>query len=37
MHTVSLALSITALIGAPWILRPQTSHRKDFSPMLSLL
>jgi predicted RNA-binding protein (TIGR00451 family) len=32
MHTVSLAPSIKALVGAPWILRPQTSHRNDFSP-----
>jgi hypothetical protein len=37
MHTVSLAPSISALIGLLWILRPQTSHRIDFSPRLSLL
>jgi len=29
MHTVSLAPSISALIGLVWIFRPQTSHRTD--------
>lgn len=32
LHTVSLALSIMALMGLPWILHPQTSHRNRFSP-----
>ena len=29
MHTVSLAPSISALIGLVWIFCPQTSHRTD--------
>jgi hypothetical protein len=37
IHTVSLAPSISARIGLLWILRPQTSHRNDFSPRVSLL
>jgi len=32
LHTVSLAPSIKALMGAPRIFRPQTSHRNRFSP-----